>query len=238
MPAPQTTDKTLLIKYATRGRTSKFMKNFQQYVDKLSGKHKVIFVVTMDRDDVSMNNDAVKRWFSKFTDVDVRIFYGESKGKIHAINADIPTDEWSLLISTADDMEILQDGYDEYIMSDFSAAFLDNTMGALNYNVDPRLEEKGPEGYKTLITLPVIGRDLYDKFGTIYNPQYKSEYCDDEQTQVFEKLGVLRHINSRPIIHKWSENQDALMQRNMQVGFSHDRELFLKRKAEGFPELH
>ena len=130
-------------------------------------------------------------------------------------------------------MEPVEDGWDDIIVQDMMREF-PNQYGALNYNNDPRLEEKGAEGYKTLITLPVIGRKLYDKFGYIYHPDYKSEWCDNEQTEVFESLGVLRHINRRPIIHKWAENQDALMHRNMQVGWNHDRQTYARRKAANF----
>jgi hypothetical protein len=68
----------------------------------------------------------------------------------------------------------------------------------------------------------------------VYHPSYKSEWCDNEQTEVFETMGVLRHINTRPIIHKWAENQDDLMHRNMQVGQTFDKTLFLERKKNNF----
>ena len=111
---------------------------------------------------------------------------------------------------------------------------MDIDDSSMNFNNDPRLEAKGREGFKTLITLPVIGRKLYDRFGYIYHPAYKSEWCDNEQTEVFEELGVLRHIDRRPIVHRWAENQDALMQRNMQIGASVDREVYQHRKTINF----
>lgn len=221
----------ILVKYPTRTRPSKFMNNLDSYYSKLSGNNNVDFVITMDADDKSMNNLHMIKWLNNKPNL--MYFYGESKGKIHAINRDIPSTPWDIVIVTADDMEPVEQNWDDIIAHDYISNFND-FGGSLNYNIDPRLESKGPEGYKTLITLPIIGRQLYDKFGYVYHPSYKSEYCDNEQTEIFEKMGVLKHIDRRPIIHKWADNQDSLMQRNMQVGWEHDRDLFEKRKQQGF----
>ena len=228
--------KHLVLKYPTRQRPFKFMNNLNSYLSKLSGKNKITVVLSMDSDDTSMNNVAMKRFFeSKNNDiVSVLFYYGKSEGKISAINRDIPTNNWDIIMSTADDMEPVENDWDDIIVQDMIKEFPD-LNGALNYNNDPRLEAKGIDGYKTLITLPVIGRKLYDKFGYIYHPAYKSEWCDNEQTEVFEKLGCLRHINRRPIVHKWEENQDVLMQKNMHIGHTVDRETYTIRKQENFP---
>ena len=225
----------ILLKYPTRNRPIKFMNNLNAYLDKASGKHKITIVVTMDIDDSSMNNNPMRYFLTNKIkgDIDINFSYGNSEGKISAINRVVPTTDWDIIISTADDMEPMEQGWDDIIVQDMMREFPD-LGGALNYNNDPRLEAKGVEGYKTLITLPVIGRKLYDRFGYIYHPAYKSEWCDNEQTEVFEKLGVLRHIDRRPIVHKWAENQDALMHHNMQIGASVDREVYQHRKTINF----
>ena len=225
----------ILLKYPTRNRPIKFMNNLNAYLNKASGKHKITIVVTMDIDDSSMNNNPMRYFLTNKIkgDIDVIFSYGNSEGKIAAINREVPTTDWDIIISTADDMEPVEQGWDEIIVQDMIHEFPD-LNGALNFNNDPRLEAKGTEGFKTLITLPVIGRKLYDRFGYIYHPAYKSEWCDNEQTEVFEELGVLRHIDRRPIVHRWAENQDALMQRNMQIGASVDREVYQHRKTINF----
>ena len=225
----------LILKYPTRHRPIKFMKNLDAYLKTTSGKHKITVVVTVDIDDSSMNNNPLRYFMtSKIKEnLDITFSCGNSEGKISAINRMVPSTDWDIIISTADDMEPVEQGWDDIIVQDMMREFPD-LNGALNYNNDPRLEPKGSEGFKTLITLPVIGRKLYDRFGYIYHPAYKSEWCDNEQTEVFEKLGVLCHIDRRPIVHKWAENQDALMQRNMQIGYTVDRQTYEDRKANLF----
>lgn len=227
--------KHLLLNWPTRQRPSKFMKNLDEYLTLASAEHHITFVVSMDNDDLLCNNQHFRKFLdtSKSENVDVIYSYGESLGKVAAINRGVPTTPWDIVISTADDMEAAEQGWDDIIVQDMLREF-PNLDGSLNYNNDPRLETKGPEGFKTLITLPVIGRKLYDRFGYIYHPAYKSEYCDDEQTEVFEKLGVLRHIDRRPIVHKWEENQDELMQRNIQVGQIVDKKTYETRKSLNF----
>jgi len=52
----------LLIKFPTRNRPEKFKECFTEYINKLSGKHDVRFVITMDSDDPTMNNDEIRDW--------------------------------------------------------------------------------------------------------------------------------------------------------------------------------
>ena len=210
--------KHLLLNYATRQRPDKFMKNLDAYLSKASGNHKITVVVSMDKDDLLCNNPHFRKFLDnkKSETVDIIYSYGESKGKIDAINRDVPATPWDILISTADDMDL---------------------YGSINYNTDPRLETKEDgraEGWKGLITLPVIGRKLYDKFGYIYHPDYISESCDDEQTIVFTRLSVLKHIDRRPIFHNFKPWHDELMVRNMQIGQTVDRKKFLERKEKNF----
>lgn len=42
---------------------------------------------------------------------------------------------------------------------------------------------------KTLITLPIMDRTYYDRFGYIYHPDYKHMHCDEEMTIVGHMLG-------------------------------------------------
>lgn len=214
----------MIIKYPTRSRPEKFKKNLERYISTSSTQ--LTFIISMDLDDGSMNNNDIKSFLqSKNSERIILTYsYGESKGKIDAINRGIPKDGWSILVATADDMEPSQD-WDLEIIKDFNGDF----FKAINYNTDPRVAD-----FKTLITLPIIGKKLYDHFGYIYHPAYKSELCDNEQTAVFERMNILTHIDKKIIEHKWHENQDELMRNNIIKGYT-DRSTFEQRKTAGFP---
>lgn len=224
----------ILVKYATRVRPAKFMANLDSYYSKLSGNHNVDFVISMDSDDKSMNNLHMMKWLNNKPNL--MYFYGESKGKIHAINRDIPSTPWDILVVIADDMEVQEDHWDDIIAKDMYESFPDFS-GCVNYNTDPRLEtvaDGRQEGWRGLITLPVIGRKLYDKFNYIYHPSYISEYCDDEQTIVFTKLNCIKHIDKRPILHNFKPWHDDLMTKNMNIGKTVDYKTYAQRKLINF----
>ena len=84
--------KHLLLNWATRQRPGKFMKNLDAYLTMASGKHRITVVVSMDKDDLLCNNQHFRKFLDnkKSETVEVIYSYGESLGKIAAINRDIP----------------------------------------------------------------------------------------------------------------------------------------------------
>jgi hypothetical protein len=226
----------ILINYPTRSRPHKFMQVMQDYVSKASGFHELQFFVKIDKDDTSMNNQRIVDFLNKMKINYVLQVLDDCKGKIDAINRGVERYEFDFLVSIADDMLVVENGWDDTMAVDMLREFPEYD-GALNYNTDSRLETAAdgrPEGWKGLITLPVIGRKLYRRFGYIYHPDYISESCDDEQTIVYTALNVLRHIDRRPIVHDFVPWHDPLMVKNMQIGQTVDRATFVARKAKNF----
>lgn len=89
---------------------------------------------------------------------------------------------------------------------------------------------------KTLITLPIMDRKYYNRFGYIYNPEYKHMFCDQEMTAVGHLLGRVielpitfphnhyttnktrkDHINEKNDA-TWNQGKEVF-QRNMQNNF-------------------
>jgi hypothetical protein len=73
----------ILIKFPTRNRPEKFIQIFLKYQHMLSGNHTVKFIVSMDLDDPTMNNDRIRKFLGN--QKNVSYFYGNSKSKIEAI---------------------------------------------------------------------------------------------------------------------------------------------------------
>ena len=194
----------------------------------LSGNHSMKFLLSFDSDDISMNNPHMRKWLSIQGD-DVKWHFGNSKSKVQAINADMDkAPDYDVLILASDDMLPVQRGYDDIIAKDMERHFPD-LDGVLHYN-------DGLKG-EGLNTLCIMGKPYYDRFGYIYNPEYTSVFCDNEFTEVSRSLGKTAYIDNIIIKHKWMEQgKDPLYQRNENPAFySTDYQVFLKRKAEGFP---
>jgi hypothetical protein len=220
----------LVIKFPTRNRPEKFKSVFTRYMTFLSGRHDVRFVVSMDTDDATMNNDAMREWFeTRKRNADIKYCYGHSKSKIQACNADMEGEYGDVLLLASDDMNPQQMSYDEVVFKCFEQAFPDFS-GAIKFWDGLRPKED------PLMTLTVMGFPLYKQFGYIYNPEYKSVYCDNEQTEVCHRLGKLAIAPYCIIRHEWTnEPFDTLHARNENKDmYDVDSKTFEARKAKNF----
>jgi hypothetical protein len=218
----------LLIKFPTRGRVDKFFKILDMYYTLLDDKINTEFCITIDDDDLTMNNDRV---FDRLDSYDnVSYFVGFSKTKIEAINADMEeVDNYDIILLASDDMVPQIQGYDTIIREKMKNHYPD-TDGILWFYDGNR---------KDLNTLCVLGKKYYDRFGYIYHPGYKSFYCDDEFTQVGNKLGKQTFIDNviikheHPDIPKFKDNFDELYAKNNKY-YSVDYNFFQLRKKNRF----
>jgi len=220
----------LLFKYPTRQRHDWFQSTLEIYQTKLSKRHPFQFLITMDEDDLTMNNQRVWKYLNQTLCLTYN--YGKHKTKIEAINADmnLAEEDWDILVLVSDDMIPIVDGYDDIIVQKMIEHFPD-TNGALHFH-------DGLFGKNLYITLTIMGRKLYEYFGYIYHPDYKSFFCDAEFTDVAYQQGRAVYIPQVIIEHQWCggpQSHDALYRRNSAMG-KVDRKTYKRRKENGFPK--
>jgi hypothetical protein len=222
----------ILIKFPTRSRPEKFCDVLNKYIDYLSGKHDIRFVITMDKDDDTMNNARIRTFLdNKARRVSLVYHYGDSRTKIEAVNADLEGECADILLLASDDMVPHIHGYDDIIATDMARYFPDFN-GALNYHDGLRKEKS-----QHLMTLAVLGWRLYEEWGYIYHPGYVSLYADKEQTEVCRHTGRLVDLPQCIIKHDWPLHgeHDALMQRNSNDAmYDRDGAVFNYRKKWRF----
>ena len=93
-----------------------------------------------------------------------------------------------------------------------------------------------------LITFSILGRKLYEHFGYIYHPDYKSLYCDNEFTQEVTRLGKVVYIDKVIVKHehygeKGNSNTgdvDFAAQKTLHFA-GRDGVVFRSREERGFP---
>jgi len=183
----------LLIKFPTRNRPKKFFDSFQKYLDLLDDKENTHFLISIDDDDKTMNNDKVLDRIEGICE-NVDIFIGFSKTKIEAINADMNDfeDDWDIVLLASDDMMPKMQGYDTKIRDNMKKYYPD-TDGVLWFFDGNR---------RDLNTLCILGKKYYDRFGYIYHPGYKSFYSDDEFTRVASRFKRQTFIDEVIIKHE------------------------------------
>ena len=214
----------ILFKYATRARPNWFQETIQTYLSMLSGMHQYEFVITCDTDDATMNNKKMISFMKKHS---LYYYFGNHKTKIEAINADMKGRKFDLLIVVSDDMIPVVQRYDDIIAGHLEEFFPD-TDGALHYNDGSHCGAK-------IISLSIMGKKLYDRFGYIYWHEYQSLWCDNEFTDIVRQLGKVQYIPEIVIKHYWmKKGRDVLYNRNEEL-YKIDRAVFERRGALGFP---
>jgi len=215
----------ILFKYATRSRPEWFQETIQTYLSLLSGLHDCDFLITCDNDDNTMNNNKMKSFMNHHH---LEYNFGDHSGKIEAINADMKGRKFDLLIVVSDDMIPVIQRYDDIIVGHLNEYF-PNGDGALHYNDGSHCGAK-------VISLSVMGKRLYDRFGYIYWHEYQSLWCDNEFTEIVRQLDKVRYIPETVIKHYWmKKGRDVLYDKN-EVLYKIDQTVFERRSALSFPD--
>ena len=215
----------LLIKFPTRVRARKFLKVLSTYVRLLDDKTTRI-VVSCDDDDVSMKEDFVIQVISQYDNVEVQ--FNNNSSKIEAINHNMENLDFDIVLLASDDMVPRIKGFDTIIKEKMLSTYPD-TDGVLWFN----------DGYKgdTLNTLCILGKKYYERFGYIYNPEYKSVWCDNEFMDVSKLLNKVTYFDKVIIRHEHPDwgfgSNDSIHMSNIKHE-SGDRITYERRKKENF----
>jgi hypothetical protein len=219
----------ILIKFPTRERPEKFFQVLSLYYQKAKDLSNIEFLISCDLDDSTMNNPVViKKLENAKKHINLNYYFGNSKTKIEAVNADIEKcKNWDILLLASDDMIPICDGYDQIIRDDMFT-YHRNGDGVLWYNDGNRND---------INTLCIFDKKYYERFNYIYNPEYTSLWCDNEFTEVSQFLGKCSKINKIIIEHAHpayqKANFDKLYVKNESF-FKKDEEIFNKRKNKNF----
>jgi hypothetical protein len=215
--------KVILMKVTSRERPHSLIQCVNRYIELANNTNDMVWLFSFDTDDqltTPIINQLPKN---------SEIVFGHSENKIHAINRDVNNfgSNWDILLNISDDQLPVVKGYDETIRN-FMPDHLDVSLW---FN----------DGWQTRInTQEILGRKYYERFNYIYNPEYKSFFCDNESTLIAEKLGKLIKTNQHIIKHfhpGWDktqkQRQDNLYTKNDKY-WNEDQETFNKRKSINF----
>lgn len=217
----------ILCKVTSRSRPDQLLNVVGEYLKRAANPVRLCWLFSFDEDDLTANEELFRRIGGIVQTDRLVISKLPSDGKISAINRDVNDYpfEWDILLNISDDQIPEVNGYDNIIRNampedlDASLWFFDGAQPRIN-------------------TQEIQGRAYYDRLKYIYYPGYKSFYCDNEATEVAQRLGkliksgecLIRHHH--PAIIK-SVRNDALYDRNQKF-WDHDKALFHSRKVNQF----
>ena len=103
------------------------------------------------------------------------ILTGQNRSAIDAINS-------AASISTGRILVVMSDDFD--CPDNWGNDLIEQTRGASGWIA------KTPDSIqKWIITLPIMDREYYNRFGYVYHPEYKHMFCDTEMTCVADLIG-------------------------------------------------
>lgn len=225
----------ILLKCPTRSRPQKVAETLKKYIELAAQRDLIGVAVSCDEDDTSMTRTSVQEELHRILAPLAwhRLFYSANKTKIQACNANMSEIDypWEIVVLVSDDMIPQISGWDMIIRTHMSAYFPD-THGILWFN-------DGHQGDK-LNTLCVYGRKMYEMLGNIYEPDYKSLFCDTELTDRCraDLAPYCRYIAQCIIRHEhpgtgYAQNMDTLYAKN-QTFWNDDMYTYIRRKAYPF----
>jgi len=225
----------ILLKCPTRSRPQKVIQTLASYVKLANHPEQLGVAISCDEDDVSMGRNLVQEQLLRTLNPVAwkRIFFSPNKTKIEACNANMNDIEWEwdIVVLVSDDMIPQLKGYDDVIRNHMLSRFPD-TNGILWFN-------DGAQGDK-LNTLCIYGRTMYQTFGHIYHPEYKSLFSDTELTDLCkgELASKCLYVPYCIIRHEhpgtgFSQNMDALYERNQRY-WNEDMYTYIRRKTYAY----
>ena len=218
----------ILVKFPTRGR-SHFTRVLQRYQETRT-TNDVHFLITIDKDDQVMNSamqlNLISLWGNQTTQVI------DPCGKIGAINYGVKefydTFQYDIIVLASDDMNPNITGWDQRIIDDMTRLYPD-TDGVLWYN-------DGHVG-RQLNTMCILGKKYFDRFGYIYQPDYKALWCDNEFMDVAEMLGKMTYSDDVIFEHQhpmWTTNQQDYLNVRDNGYYQTDKSIYEARKQRKF----
>lgn len=156
--------------HPSRSRPQKSFETIQKWT-KYTGVHDVEIIVSIDSD------DPLKDQYFKLYESSWSLLIGDNRSAVDAINNAAKIAKGDILIVVSDDTDC---------PADWAGVIARATEGQEDFvlKVFDNIQ-------KWVITMPIIDRVYYNRFGYIYHPDYKHMFCDTDLTHTAELLGKI-----------------------------------------------
>lgn len=217
--------------FPSRSREVAFFETLNNIIEN-SIKDNFEIICSLDLDDDTMNNDAVKDAINNYEKVTA--FWGLSTDKVNAINREcdkIPEDT-DIVILVSDDQRFIVKGFDDIIRAEMQKHFPDMD-GVLHFMDNTPARDK-------VITMNIFSFIYFKRFGYFYHPDYCNVYCDNEVTMVAKALNKYKLISNYQIYSHshpaWgtAPNDDLYKRNEEPISYQKDKETYFNRLSKNF----
>lgn len=217
----------LLYKLASRSRREKCFNAIDNIINQATIEDFLI-LCSFDVDDKEMLGPEVLDRVASYGDK-VKAFWGVSGSKTKAINRDLEfVSDFEILLNHSDDFWIERQGFDAAVIKAMEEHASDTDI-MLHF----------PDGIvnERLCTYQIVGKKYFDRTGYIYNPEYHSVFCDNEETEKAKLLGKYVYINENYLCHRhpiWGFGPVDELLRHTESFYPVDVQTYARRKSINF----
>ena len=165
--------------HPSRNRPTLAMDTILKWTQRASADADYEYLISVDDDDPKY--DLYHEWLHKIVGEKIKLHVNFNRSAIEAINKVLPYSTGDIFIVVSDDFECPY-GWDKLLL----ANLYDKTDFVAKVN-------DGSPSW--IVTLPIVHRTFYERFGYLYNPEYKHMFCDTEMTCVAGLMGKLIHLD-------------------------------------------
>lgn len=205
---------SISIIHPSRGRSEKSFNAIKLFLHHSGGENNIEVIVSVDEDDPHLSH--YKRSHNG------NVIVNKNRSAVDAINNAAKVSKGDILMVVSDD-------------TDSPVGWRSQLLNIIAGKKDFIL--KTQDGIqKWIITMPIMDRTYYNRFGYIYYPEYKHMFCDTELTMVADLTG--RKITSNLLFpHKQysvtGEKPDEVNKR-ADATWNQGEKLFLERIKKNF----
>jgi len=158
--------------HASRGRPDQAGAVVREWRNAATGEHEVEHLLSVDEDDATQGEYAAQA-----RELGVVLVVGPNKTLVQAANRAAERAQGDILVVVSDDFGCPPE-WDADLAAIFGerldlAVLVDDGLGA------------------RIMTLPILGRELYRQLGYVYHPAYHGQFVDEDLTETARALGVL-----------------------------------------------
>lgn len=211
--------------HPSRSRPQQAEATASKWISSAKSHNNIEYILSLDNDE---DSDAYEQAFGMLFSTAIQVVYHDNHSAIDAINNAAKLASGNLLIVVSDDFDCpfhwddalltaLQDKEDFIVKTGDRCA-------RVNYSQE------------WIITLPLMDRKYYERFGYIYYPEYQHMFCDTEMTHVADLLGrkITLDINFPHNHYSLLRTQPDEVSKKADKTWAQGEALYLKRISENF----
>jgi glycosyltransferase involved in cell wall biosynthesis len=204
--------------HPSRGRPEKSFNNSKEWIEKAGCN--VELIVSVDSSD-----NLVSEYLYKY---DTCVVVRHNSSVVEATNHAAKVATGDILLYLSDDFKCF-DNWGLAVLKEF-----EGESRPLLLKVDDCLQKFTVP----VLTIPIMNRQLYERLGYFWHPEYKSMHVDVDLFYTCQKIGAIKNCEYLKFPHEHPANgksPDDDTYRRSAANWNQGLEVFNRRKALGFP---